>query len=89
MQLAILLAGIILNMPFVPITQILNSIRALSSVAQIILILFIQVWIDLHASRSFKSLSEEYRIQNRKKRAVSLRCSTFQKNNYLISSLIH
>lgn len=88
LQLLILLTGIIFNMPFVPTTSFLNEIRALSSIEQIILILFIQVWIDLHASRSFKSMAEEYRTQNQKKRAVALRCITFQKNNYLLSSLV-
>lgn len=58
LQLLILLTGIIFNMPFVPTTIFLNSIRALSSIEQIILILFIQVWIDLNASRSFKCMAE-------------------------------
>ena len=46
------------------------------------------MWIDLNASRSFKSMAEEYRSQNLKKRAVALRCITSQKNNYLLSSLV-
>jgi hypothetical protein len=79
-------------MPFIPTTgkiaDVLEQFRALTSIEQIILILFIQIWIDLNASRSFKAMSTEYRDQNKKKRSIALRCITFQRNNYLLSSLI-
>jgi hypothetical protein len=92
LQFLILFINIILNMPFVPTTgtigSILNELKALTSIEQIILILFIQIWIDLNASHSFQSISEDYRLQNKKKRDISLRCLTFQRNNYLLSSLI-
>jgi hypothetical protein len=65
LQLLILLINIILNMPFIPTSgslgSILNQFKALTSIEQILLILFIQIWIDLNESRSFKILSQDYR----------------------------
>lgn len=65
LQLLILLINIILNMPFIPTSgslgRILNQFKALTSIEQILLILFIQIWIDLNESRSFKTLSQDYR----------------------------
>lgn len=92
LQLLILLVSIILNMPFVPtqggIAGVLNEFRALTSLEQIFLILFIQIWIDLNASRSFTHLAAEYRNQNRKKRNIALRCVAFQRNNLLLGALV-
>lgn len=56
---------------------------------QIVLILFIQLWLDLDASEEYPKTNTFYVNQTQKRETVFLRSLAFQRNNLLISSLIN
>jgi hypothetical protein len=50
--------------------------------------LAIQLWLDLSNSQNFLRLVDEYREHSQKRELVFLRALAFQKNNFLIDSLV-
>lgn len=45
--------------------NIVDEVGALTSLEQIILMLFIQLWLDLHSSAEFAGMSKNYRKQTK------------------------
>lgn len=92
LQFIIIILSIVLNMPFIPSSgqniNVIDQLGALTSLEQIFLMLFIQLWLDLNASNSFEAVSSNYREQLKKRENIYLRCLTYQRNNFLVSSLI-
>jgi hypothetical protein len=89
-QFVIILVNIVLRTPFVSrhAAKIAKEFGAFISAEQIVLMLFIQLWLDLYASETFEEVVVAHRHTHAVRNEVHLQSLAFQRNNRLVRCLI-